>query len=111
MARILFVNRYFYPDLSATSQMVSDLAFALAARGESVWVITSRQRYEDPQERLRSREHLRGVEVRRIWTTRFGRVRLLGRAVDYLSFYWSAFFALLILARAGDVIVAKTDPP
>ncbi len=91
--------------------MVSDLAFALGARGESVWVITSRQRYEQPREHLRSRERIRGVEVRRIWTTRFGRVRLLGRAVDYLSFYWSAFFALLILARAGDVIVAKTDPP
>ncbi len=31
--------------------------------------------------------------------------------MDYLSFYWSAFFALLILARPDDVIVAKTDPP
>ena len=27
---IIFVNKYFHPDLSATSQMLSDLAFALA---------------------------------------------------------------------------------
>lgn len=41
VARVLFINRYFYPDLSATSQMVSDLAFAFAACGEAVWVVTS----------------------------------------------------------------------
>ena len=28
--RIVFINRYFYPDHSATSQMLSDLAFFLA---------------------------------------------------------------------------------
>jgi glycosyltransferase involved in cell wall biosynthesis len=31
--------------------------------------------------------------------------------MDYASFYWSAFFSLLILARSGDVIVTQTDPP
>ena len=31
--RVIFVNRYFYPDLSATSEMLSDLAFALSERG------------------------------------------------------------------------------
>ena len=42
MARI-FVNRYFYPDHSATSQLLSDLVFALAESGETVSVVTSRQ--------------------------------------------------------------------
>ena len=27
---VIFINRYFHPDHSATSQMLSDLAFALA---------------------------------------------------------------------------------
>src|ERR1700735_2470059 len=30
MQRLIFVNRFFYPDHSATSQMLSDLAFYLA---------------------------------------------------------------------------------
>ena len=34
--RVVFVNRYFHPDHSATSQMVSDLAFHLASRGWEV---------------------------------------------------------------------------
>lgn len=31
MARVIFVNRYFFPDHSATSQILSDLTFHLAA--------------------------------------------------------------------------------
>ena len=30
--KLVFINRFFYPDHSATSQLLSDLAFALAAR-------------------------------------------------------------------------------
>ena len=33
--RVIFVNRYFHPDLSATSEMLSDLAFAVSERGMS----------------------------------------------------------------------------
>ncbi len=47
MARIFFINRFFFPDHSATSQMVSDLAFHLAHRGHDIQVITSQQLYED----------------------------------------------------------------
>jgi glycosyltransferase involved in cell wall biosynthesis len=52
-----------------------------------------------------------GVDVYRIWTTRFGRGSLPGRACDYLSFYCSAWWTLMMIARRQDVIVAKTDPP
>jgi colanic acid biosynthesis glycosyl transferase WcaI len=36
---------------------------------------------------------------------------LLGRAADYLSFYRSVRRRLTEIARRGDIIVAKTDPP
>jgi colanic acid biosynthesis glycosyl transferase WcaI len=108
---LIFLNRFFHPDHSATSQMLSDLAFALAQRGESVSVITSRQRYDAPEVRLPARETVGGVDVHRVWTSRFGRRKLLGRAVDYLTFYAAAAWALWRLAGAGDIIIAKTDPP
>ena len=91
--------------------MLSELAFELAAGGMDVRVITSRQRYGDAAAQLPGVEQINGVHIVRIWTTRFGRNRLAGRGIDYLTFYISAFFALLIHARAGDTIVAKTDPP
>jgi glycosyltransferase involved in cell wall biosynthesis len=109
--RIIFVNRFFYPDHSATSQMVSDLAFFLAAQGHAVHAVTSRLRYDDPAAELPARESIGGVEVHRVCTTRFGRAGLGGRALDYASFYLAATIRLLRLVRPGDVVVAKTDPP
>jgi glycosyltransferase involved in cell wall biosynthesis len=108
---IVLINRYFHPDLSATSQMASDMAFAMVRFGYDVRIVTSRQRYERPGERLPARECTQGVYIRRVWTTRFGRSRLVGRVVDYLTFYLSAFVASLLLVSKGDIIVAKTDPP
>lgn len=109
--RVVFVNRFFYPDISATSQILSELAFALAEDGLEVYVITSRLSYLGPAPTLAPAENVNGVEVRRVWTTRFGRRNYLGRMFDYLTFYPACFFAMLTEARPGDILVAKTDPP
>ena len=52
MKRVIFLNRFFFPDHSATSQILSDLAFYLAGAGNEVIVITSQQRYDDARARL-----------------------------------------------------------
>ena len=109
--RVIFLNRYFYPDHSATSQMLSDLAFFLAGAGHEVYVVTSCQRYDDAAANLPRRARIDGVEVQRVRTTRFGRDNLVGRAADYATFYLAAGWRLWRIARAGDVVVAKTDPP
>jgi colanic acid biosynthesis glycosyl transferase WcaI len=107
--RVVFVNRYFNPDESATSQMATDLAFHLARRGWDVAAITSRQRYDDAGARLPSRETAQGVQIIRVWSTRFGRAGLPGRAIDYLTFYLSATLAMARERRS--IIVSMTDPP
>jgi len=109
--KVVFVNRFFYPDHSATSQLLSDLAFHLVDQGHSVHVLASRLRYDDPAARLQADDTINGVHVHRVWTSRFGRASLPGRALDYLTFYTSAAWHLMISLRRGDVVVAKTDPP
>lgn len=111
MTKLLFINRYYYPDSSATSQLLTDLASALAEAGYSVAVICSRLRYDEPATALPRSEVIAGVVVRRVWTTRFGRHRLLGRVLDYLSFYVSSSLSLFAHLRPGDTLIAKTDPP
>jgi colanic acid biosynthesis glycosyl transferase WcaI len=111
MQRLFFLNRYFHPDHSATSQLLSDLAFHLAASGRQVHVITSQQRYDDPGSRLPAKEVVNGINVFRVPTTHFGRAVLLGRGFDYLSFYASAWRALRGLVKRDDILVAMTDPP
>ena len=108
--KFVFLNRYFHPDHSATSQILTDLAIALG-RTHEVVVVTSRQRYDEPRVSLPRRDWVDRVNVRRVWTTRFGRDFLPGRALDYLSFHFSAGIALLRIAARGDAVVAMTDPP
>ena len=107
---IIFINRFGHPDLSATSQMMSDLVFALAERGHPVRMIASRLTYEGAT-RLAPFERAGNVEITRIATTAFGRANLIGRSLDYLSFYLSIVWTLLRTVRRGDIVVVKTDPP
>lgn len=111
--KLIFINRYFYPDHSATSQMLSDLAFGLAKDSpeRAIHIVTSRQRYDDASAKLPTDEVIQNVHIHRVATTRFGRQNLLGRAIDYVSFYAASFFCLLKQAEKGDTLIAKTDPP
>lgn len=110
-SRIVFVNRYFDPDESASSQMLTDLARGLTARGLTVHIICSRQLYTDASTRLAPSEIRSGVIIHRVATTRYGRARLIGRGVDYASFYFAASLAMLRILASGDVVIAMTDPP
>jgi glycosyltransferase involved in cell wall biosynthesis len=110
-ARVVFVNRYVHPDHSATSQILADLAASLVASDFDVWLVGSRQRYDDPSANLPRDDRAGAITIRRVGGTRFGRAHLAGRALDYLSFYVAVGWALLELLRRGDVVVAKTDPP
>jgi glycosyltransferase involved in cell wall biosynthesis len=111
MRRLIFINRFFSPDHSATSQILSDLAFDLAGAGREVHLVTSRQIYDDPKAALPERETINGVDIHRVASTGFGRTALLGRSIDYVSFYRSVRRCLNDLVRPGDIVIAKTDPP
>ena len=109
--RIWFVNRFFYPDHSATSQLLSDLAFHLAGQGRRIGVIASRGVYDDPKVDLPAFEEYRGVAVHRVSRPRFGRDKLLGRAGDYVGMYAAFAGAAARFTQTGDIIVVKSDPP
>ena len=111
MRRVIFLNRYFFPDQSASSQMLTDLAFHMAKSETDVHVITSQQLYDDHNARLAAEEVVNGVKVHRVPTTRFGRSRLFGRALDYSSFYASMWRASRSIVTPDSIVVAKTDPP
>jgi len=111
MKRLIVLNRYFFPDHSATSQILSDLMFHFSATGVEVHVITSKQLYNEPERQLPAKEIVGGVSIHRVSTTKFGRSGLAGRAVDYFSFYASARRLLRGLLEPGDILIAMTDPP
>jgi colanic acid biosynthesis glycosyl transferase WcaI len=107
--RILAVNQFYSPDMSATSQLLSQLCHDLASQGHEVSVIASRGKYLGGK-RLPAREQLDGVTVLRPWATSFGKGSIAHRMADYLSFWASAVTAAARSERP-DVILALTTPP
>jgi len=104
--KILFFNRFFHPDSSATSQIVSDLAFHLAGQGHEVHAITSRTSRDQSQDEL-----VRGVRIHRVAHAASGPHSLFERAVAYLAYYTGARRLARSIVAAGDICVVKTDPP
>ena len=111
MKQVVFINRYYAPDQSATARVLTGVATGLAKSGVEVAVISSRQRYTDADAQLPRQEVRDGVRIFRVASTRFGRGRIWGRALDYASFLALAGLTVLRRARRGDVVVMKTDPP
>ena len=109
--RVIAVNRYYRPDGSPTSRLLTDVAERCAADGLDVTVITGRRGYRTGGRIGRGRETIGGVDVRRVTTSGLRRHRLVGRAIDDATFHLAAFLAILTVARSGDVVIAKTDPP
>ncbi|MBC2886435.1 glycosyltransferase family 4 protein [Ochrobactrum sp. CM-21-5] len=109
--RVILANRYFYPDQSATSRMVTSLAFALASEGIETKILTSRNFHNRSNELLPARETIQDVEIHRLWTSHFGRGRLAARAIDYTTFHLSAAAWFAAHTRKDDLCVICTDPP
>lgn len=104
--RVIFVNRFYWPDEPATAQLLTDLAEALAARGHSVTVLAAQPlgRQPDP-----GHTH-NGVNLLRAGGGS-GRSSLLAKAVSFLSFSVRAHRLLSSWLRPGDILVLMTDPP
>lgn len=111
MQRIIFLNRFFFPDQSATSQLVTDLACQMSTVGYETQSITSTQLFDDPEAILAGEDFVSGVHVVRIRSTHFGRKQLFGRGMDYLSYFAGCYRVLLSHLRPEDIVIAKTDPP
>lgn len=109
-APIIFLNRFYAPDHSATAQILTDLAVDLAAQGHDVTVITSRALYGQDQGLLPRRETIAGVKIYRV-ATPASRRGMTGRIAAYLFYLLFAPVVAARIARRGTVLVVKTDPP
>jgi colanic acid biosynthesis glycosyl transferase WcaI len=105
--RIIFLNRFYWPDEPATAQLLADLAKALAASGHEITVISSQPLGSNRP----AVETEAGVRILRVAGTHCGRRHLTGRAVDFATFLVAASWRLARTARRGDTLVAMTDPP
>jgi glycosyltransferase involved in cell wall biosynthesis len=114
---VAFFNRSFYPDTTATGQLLTELCEGLVeAHGCRVSVVAGVPLLPAAGPArgagwgVLQRERHGGIEILRARGTRLPKRRFAGRFSNYVSYFLSACYAGLRLERP-DVIVAQTDPP
>jgi glycosyltransferase involved in cell wall biosynthesis len=115
---VVFLNRSFYPDISATGQLLSELCVDLVKRYDCrVTVITGRPLIKDTSflearfnSKLVERQDWQGVEILRVKSTTFTPAFFLKRIFNYLTYFLLAFLASFKI-RKPELVVALTDPP
>lgn len=108
--KILILNQTFYPDATATAQLMWDLAQHLDGRGHRVTAVTSHQIYGTGRVHDRRRERIQGIEIHRLGGSAFGKKGLPARVSDSVSFHLAAG-GYLLRAPAPDAILCLTSPP
>src|SRR5262245_8796809 len=108
--RVVFFNRSYWPDAEATGQLLTELCEDVAADFD-VSVVAGRPNTSFVDERAEAKSRTRnGVTIDRCRHTRFPKRSKLGRTINWLTYFLSAFFVGLRLRRP-HVVVVETDPP
>lgn len=105
--RVCLLNQFYAPDVSPTAQLATSLIEHRAALGDECTVVCGTGGYADARD---SRPLADTVRVRRAWSPRLGRSRIVSRATTYTTYFLAALWTMLRMPRQ-DVIVVMTTPP
>lgn len=105
----MLLNQFFHPDLAATAQIATDLAEDLVADGFEVTALAARGSYLGGG-RLTATDVHRGVRIVRVRCASFGKRSVAGRVADYATYFVSALYRTLSIARP-DIVVGMSTPP
>jgi hypothetical protein len=106
----LFLSQVYVPDPAAVGQHLADVAEELARRGHKVIVLTADRGYDDPSQKYPRRENIRGVDVRRIPLSSFGKSSIAIRTIGGLLFVIQSILRSVMI-RGVDAVVVSTSPP
>lgn len=107
--KFLIHCQVFWPDNTATAQMITAVAEDAAAAGRQVTVITSAKGY-NLAETYPAFERHAGVDIHRVSGIRLDRHTILGRLANYLSFIACSGWKLLRMP-GPDCLVVTSSPP
>jgi colanic acid biosynthesis glycosyl transferase WcaI len=82
--KLYLINRFFWPDFSATSQMLTDLASGLAG-SYNITVVTSRALYNDPLARDPERLRRMGANARKLFDAQYAKHLAIAKWQDVLE--------------------------
>ena len=107
---ILLISQVFVPDPAAVGQYMFDAAEALAKEGWYVKVYAADRGYDDPRHKYPAYENIRGINIKRLPWSSFGKRSIPLRLLGQLSFVVQCFLRG-IFSRRLDAILVTTSPP
>lgn len=109
--RVLFLNRSYWPCNEATGQLLTELCEDVATDFD-IRVIAGQpnQNPDGVDFRKLGSQRRRGVQIQRVFNSRFNKSSLPGRATNLLSYLFTASFAALF-GKRPHMVVVETDPP
>ena len=119
----VFLNQYYPPNVAPTGVMLEAVVRQLVRDGHSVTVLCASGGYGESAPATLGREQRESLDgekgdvssgqpvIVRIGATQFGRGTMVGKLLDYASYYGGAVWKLGVMSQRPDRIVALTTPP
>lgn len=107
--KLVFINRFFHPDQSATALMLGDLLAGIDRTAHECLVIASSSIHthgDDVDDELPQY-----ITVKRTWGLAQGGSSLAARLVNFVLFYLGVLTIGMRQIGRGDLVVCLTDPP
>lgn len=109
--KVLFINQYFYPDVAATAQFMTELAEDLSEKGIDVDVLRGTATYDEvTNEDAPRKESFKDVSIYRSPAMNIDADNTITHLLNYSTFNLTASLRSITLGRY-DVVIAFTTPP
>ena len=107
---ILFLCQFFFPEYNSSATLPYDTAKYLAANNFMVGALVGYPKEYSKLKRVKKKEDLDGIRIRRVKYLQLSRVNKIGRLINYFSFTISALLHIRILKKYESVIVYSNPP-
>lgn len=107
---LMILSQYFYPDLAATGQLLTELAEDLISYGYNIKVLTTKPSYYKNKEKYLKEEIYRGIDIYRVSATKFNKNMMIGRLCNFLSYFISVSFKLLFSKNKYPLLIVSNPP-
>jgi colanic acid biosynthesis glycosyl transferase WcaI len=108
--KVFVISELYYPEDTSTGYFITKIAEGLAERCP-VEAICSKPTYSERHLDVPFLESHRGVEIRRVRSTRMNKDRIIGRFVNLVTFTLGAAWSFARSVRSGDIVICLTNPP
>lgn len=108
--RLRILVQLFYPEMVSTGQTMTELGEALQAEGVAVSVYCGYPTVGDHRQKVLRRMTHAGIQIERLWSTRFPKLNVWGKLLNHLTFSASVLWRLL-WDREKDTVLVTTNPP